>query len=300
MAPDLRFDPLGRRNVLLAPERARRGAPSFERFRPDPEPCDFCGGQEARTPPETYAIRHGGSPPDTPGWSVRVVPNLYPATPVHEVVVHTPFHLIRYEEQSEADQADVVRAYRDRVDAAGTPSVIVGWNRGRASGASRSHAHGQIFGLDTVAPTLERECDAFAEACVLCDLASDEELVIASNEAYRVLAHPVPFVADELLIVPRCTARITDMKDDELDDIAQSFATAVRRAVATFGDALPFNLVIHTAPQGAERFHWHAHLMPRIAVWGGLEMGGELPIVAADPYDTARRLSSSEALPLDG
>ena len=292
MAPDLRFDPLGRRHVLLAPERARRGAPSFQRFHPDPEPCDFCGGQEGKTPPETFSIRHDPTDPDTPGWNVRVVPNLYPATPFHEVVVHTPHHLVRYEEQSETDQTDVMCAYRERVGAAGTTSVIAGWNRGRASGASRSHAHGQVFGLDTVAPTLERECEAFAADCVLCELASDEELHLTSTDAYRVIAHPVPFVADELLIVPRCTPRITDMKDDELPDIAEAIATSVRRAVAAFGDAPPFNLVVHTAPQGAERFHWHAHLMPRIAVWGGLEMGGELPIVAADPYDTARRMSS--------
>jgi UDPglucose--hexose-1-phosphate uridylyltransferase len=288
---DLRFDPLGRRSVLLAPERARRGAPAFEKFRPDPAPCDFCGGSEDRTPPETFSIRHDSTNPDTPGWTVRVVPNLYPATPFHEVVIHTPHHLDRYEEQHESEQTDVLCAYRERVRASPTESTIPVWNRGRASGASRSHAHGQIFGVDTIPPTLEREAASFeATPCVLCEMIRDEDLRVAWTDRYAVIAHPVPFVADELLIVPRHTPRITDTTDEELPAIAEAFATAVRRTVARFGDTLPFNLVIHTAPRDVEAFHWHAHLMPRTATWGGLEMGAELPIVAADPQDTAKGL----------
>ena len=294
MPADLRFDPLGRRHVLLAPERARRGAPAFEPFRPDAAPCDFCGGQESHTPPETFSIRHNDSAPDTAGWTVRVVPNLYPATDFHEVVIHTPDHLARFEEQNTSEQTDILTAYRERVAAAPTRTVVPVWNRGRAAGASRTHAHGQIFGIEAVPPTLERECQAFdAKTCALCEIAQDGTLAIASTDDYHIVAHPVPFVADEVLIVPRHTARITDMADDELPVVAEAFATAVRRIVTAFGDSLPFNLAIHTAPDGVDTFHWHAHLMPRIATWGGFEMGAELPIVAADPHDTAQRLSAS-------
>ena len=44
-----------------------------------PESCPFCEGREDRTPPEAYATRPGGGGADTPGWTTRVVPNLYPA-----------------------------------------------------------------------------------------------------------------------------------------------------------------------------------------------------------------------------
>ncbi len=44
-----------------------------------PENCPFCEGREDRTPPEVYATRAGGGAADTPGWTTRVVPNLYPA-----------------------------------------------------------------------------------------------------------------------------------------------------------------------------------------------------------------------------
>jgi UDPglucose--hexose-1-phosphate uridylyltransferase len=298
--PDLRWDPLGRRSVLLAPERARRGAPKVEPFHPDAAPCDFCGGQEQRTPPETFSIRAivdgRGSAPDTPGWTVRVVPNLYPATPFHEVVVHTPDHNVHYEDQDRAHQRDVVLAYRERLRSASTASVVPVWNRGRAAGASRTHPHGQLFGLDTVPPTLERESVSFAEdECVLCGFASDDDLLVTDLGTYRVIAHPVPWVADELLVVGPHVPRMTDVTDDELAQTAEAFASAVRRSVAFFGDGLQFNFVVHTAPSGVDRFHWHAHLMPRTAVWGGLEMGAELPIVASDPHETAVRLRPADA-----
>ena len=42
------------------------------------EECPLCEGHESWTPPETYALRPGGGPPDSPGWLVRAVPNKYP------------------------------------------------------------------------------------------------------------------------------------------------------------------------------------------------------------------------------
>ena len=67
--------------VILAPGRADRPH-GFGGRAPDEkgaEGCPFCEGSEARTPPEVYAVRPGGGEPDTPGWTSRVVPNLYPA-----------------------------------------------------------------------------------------------------------------------------------------------------------------------------------------------------------------------------
>jgi UDPglucose--hexose-1-phosphate uridylyltransferase len=68
--------------VILAPGRAERPdafAPVPSRSRDDArEACPFCEGREARTPPEVWARRPDGDEPDTPGWTQRSVPNLYP------------------------------------------------------------------------------------------------------------------------------------------------------------------------------------------------------------------------------
>lgn len=287
--PEPRFDPLGRRWVLLAPERARRGVPPTPSEEPDPAPCDFCGGREDHTPAETYAIRPAGGAADTQGWRVRVVPNLYPATAVHEVVVHSPDHHARLEALSAEHRLDVLRAYRDRVAAAAgrTKAVVAAVNRGRRAGASRSHDHGQLFGLSIVPPTLAREAEALAEGpCVLCRLAADADLLVERAGDARILVHPAPLVAGELLIVGPCAVRFDEAGDTLLDETAEAFAVALRKIHGLYGPGAPLNLVLHTAPVGAERFHWHAHLYPRTATWGALELGAELPIVADDPAET--------------
>jgi UDPglucose--hexose-1-phosphate uridylyltransferase len=67
--------------VAIAPARAARpGAKSGELDPPSEEElvsCPFCEGREDRTPPEVLALPVvAGRAPDTPGWQVRVVPNL--------------------------------------------------------------------------------------------------------------------------------------------------------------------------------------------------------------------------------
>src|SRR4051794_16224826 len=80
--PEVRVDPLTGLRTIVAGERATR--PGAGLTAPPPDPVDpetdpFLEGHEDRTPPEVYAARPGGGAPDTPGWTVRVVPNLYPA-----------------------------------------------------------------------------------------------------------------------------------------------------------------------------------------------------------------------------
>lgn len=81
--PELRIDQLTGLRTLLAPGRAERPdaflARPFEPQADAEERCPFCEGREDRTPPEVWAERPGGGPADTPGWTQRSVPNLYPA-----------------------------------------------------------------------------------------------------------------------------------------------------------------------------------------------------------------------------
>ncbi len=80
--PEVRIDPLTGQRSIIAGDRAGRpgGQLSAEPAPPlDRERDPFADGHEDRTPPELYAVRPNGGPPDSPGWVVRVVPNLYPA-----------------------------------------------------------------------------------------------------------------------------------------------------------------------------------------------------------------------------
>ena len=77
---ELRKDPIVGRWVIISTERAKRPTD----FKPraaaaKPGLCPFCPGQEDKTPPEILAYRDNGSPANSPGWRVRVVPNRFPA-----------------------------------------------------------------------------------------------------------------------------------------------------------------------------------------------------------------------------
>ncbi len=84
--PEIRVDPLTGHKTIVAGERSRRPGGEPRCVPPDPidfESDPFAEGHEDRTPPELYAVRPGdgraGGTPNGPGWTVRVVPNLFPA-----------------------------------------------------------------------------------------------------------------------------------------------------------------------------------------------------------------------------
>jgi len=52
-----------------------------------------------------------------------------------------------------------------------------------------------------------------------------------------------------------------------------------------------YNMFIHTAPpkeRHAEHYHWHLEILPRIATWGGLELGAGIDVVKISPEETAK------------
>jgi UDPglucose--hexose-1-phosphate uridylyltransferase len=81
-APEVRIDQLTGQRVILAPGRAERPdafAPARPQAREESaDSCPFCEGREDRTPPEVWASRPDGGEADSPGWTARSVPNLYP------------------------------------------------------------------------------------------------------------------------------------------------------------------------------------------------------------------------------
>lgn len=90
---EFRQNPLTGQWVIISPARAQRPQPARESLPDVPDfdsACPFCPGNERETPPELFAYRFDKSQPDTPGWSVRVIPNKFPATRLDAQEVPTP------------------------------------------------------------------------------------------------------------------------------------------------------------------------------------------------------------------
>src|SRR5438876_1239022 len=112
-------------------------------------------GREDRTPPEIFAVAPPGRKANSPGWQVRVVPNLYPAFEHQEVVVHTPRHVRSLAELTDEELPPVASAWHERLTAArtaGFEQVQLLVNEGREAGASLPHSHSQLVWLRAAPP----------------------------------------------------------------------------------------------------------------------------------------------------
>ena len=152
------WDPITGEPVLLAPGRAARPNDSRAATATAARLCPFCEGQEQDTPRETYAERPGGGGANSPGWSVRVVPNKFPAISVeegvHEVVVPTARHVTTLGELTVDELADALRVLALRMEVVGDDSrnltPFAFFNQGAEAGSSLQHIHAQVIGLPFV------------------------------------------------------------------------------------------------------------------------------------------------------
>ena len=158
---EIRHDALTDRVVIVAAERAARPETFRKAAEPvaaHPEQCPFCPGHEHETPPEV--ARLGAGEPDTPGWTLRVVPNLYPIVGgavggAHEVVVLSTAHDRSLGALSSDAAVEVLGMLRDRAAfhlGAGLQHAVPFVNHGKAAGASIEHPHAQLVVLDFVPP----------------------------------------------------------------------------------------------------------------------------------------------------
>ena len=290
--PELRRDPLSGRWVALAPWRATRpGAVRHERAPVSDEDlaaCPFCEGREGQTPPETFALGSPGREPDTPGWIVRVVPNLYPAFEHHEVVIHTPRHTRSLADLTDADAQSVAAAWRARAGAAraaGFAYLQVVVNEGREAGGSRDHAHSQLVWLAEEPPVPAVE---HATPCAVCTVLASAE-TIESRDGITLAVPQAGRGSYELIVAPR--QHEPDAFTSRLGAAVALLASGVRRLHAVEG-VVPLNAWIHTAPFEADG-HWHIELLPRLSIIASLELGAGIYINSLAPEEAAARLRAA-------
>jgi UDPglucose--hexose-1-phosphate uridylyltransferase len=316
--PEVRIDPLTGLRAIIA--GARAGRPGGELSAPaapplDPESDPFAEGHEDRTPPEVFAIRPGGGAANTPGWKVRVVPNLYPAlsptpeqparhanealfwvgaaTGAHEVIINTPEPVTSLSELTVEQVAAAVEVWRERMRAHGDAAclhLIV--NERREAGASLPHSHAQLYALDFVPAAIARERERFGAYAtqtmggnLLADLVQEEvrqrERIVAIDQDTVLMAPYGARMAFQLMIAPRTPrARFQDHGPTG----AAMLHEAVSRLGRRLGASPPLNLWVRTAPRGAEHFCWRIDILPRLTHLAGLELGAgvHLNIVAPE------------------
>jgi UDPglucose--hexose-1-phosphate uridylyltransferase len=322
--PEVRIDPLTGQRVIVAGDRVTRpGAELQVAPRPElaPEDDPFAEGHEDRTPPELYALRAAGSAPDSPGWRVRVVPNLYPAlapdapspppsaTPdlfwsgpargSHEVIINAPRSVTSLGDLEVEQVALAVDVWRERMRVhADSACVHVIVNEGREAGSSLPHTHAQLYAMEFVPAAIARERERFGAYTtrtmggnLLGDLVQNEvrlrdRIVAVDSEAVLMAPYgsQVPY---QLMIAPR----VPRMRfEDDGPTGAAMLHDAIRRLTRRLGASPPLNLWVRTAPRGAEHFSWRIDILPRLASLAGLELGAGVNLNIVAPERAAAEL----------
>jgi UDPglucose--hexose-1-phosphate uridylyltransferase len=322
---DLRKDPVTGRWVIISTERQKRPS-DFQietvTIKPD-ELCPFCEGHEDKTPPEVLAFRNG-TPPNSRGWNVRVVPNKFPALRVegtldreaeglfdrmngigaHEVIIETPAHGPTLATMPEQAIERVFWAWRDRVldlkQDVRLRQIIIFKNHGAAAGATLDHAHSQLIALPIVPREILEELDGARrhhqqkERCVFCDIIHQElkdgARVIAESTDFVAVAPYAPRFPFETWLLPRRhAARYEDASRSEFASLARMLKDTLQRMNQTLLSP-PYNLIVHSSPlqdNAAEFYHWHVEIMPKLTRVAGFEWGTGFYINPTGPEEAA-------------
>jgi UDPglucose--hexose-1-phosphate uridylyltransferase len=330
--PELRRDPIHGRWVIISTERGRRPSDFVtEERRPIGGFCPLCEGNEDKTPPEIIAFRDNGTSPNTPGWTLRVVSNKFPALRIegelnregegiydkmnglgaHEVVIETPRHYETLTTLPLKAVENVLWAYRERMTDLKRDQrlryVLVFKNHGVSAGASLEHSHSQIIALPIVPKRVSEEIEGsknyfqYKDRCVFCDIIRQElqqkNRLIIENQAFLSIAPFASRFPFETWILPKTNyPSFEHMESPLYGQAAQILSETLHRLHQVLNDP-PYNYIIHTSSFSElnnDHYHWHFEIMPKLTKVAGFEWGTGFYINPTPPEEAAQYLREAK------
>ncbi|MCX8045028.1 MAG: galactose-1-phosphate uridylyltransferase [Desulfobacterota bacterium] len=327
--PELRKDPIIDRWVIIATERSKRpfDLGIHKSLIRSGGFCPLCPGNEDKTPHEVFAFREPTTPPDGPGWRLRVVPNKFPAListgelrrisegiyermnglGVHEIIIETADHHADALSLSAADYRDIIIAYRQRIRALKQDSrmhyVSVFKNYGERAGSTLEHPHSQLIALPVVPKRALEELDGAQTyfhqkgRCVFCDIVTQEQAdgrrIADENEHFLAFAPYASRFPFETCIIPKQHAASFEDADERMvEAFAAIMNTTMKKIAVALGNP-PYNYMLHSSPFSRDVspfYHWHIEIIPRLVRVAGFEWGTGFYMNPTPPEQAAEHL----------
>ncbi len=253
----------------------------------DIKKCPFCPGNENLTRAEIYALREMNTPPNTPGWSIRVIPaitgflriegdlhrrgvGIYDAMDnigAHEIIVESSEHVKNISDLSAEQIKKVLHVYQERIlDLEKDKRLkycLIFKNQRPKSPYRVGHTHSQLVGLSVTPKAIKdelinsRQYYGYKERCLFCDTVHQEKLekkrIIEENANYLAF---VPYAARfsfETWIMPKIhNADFAQEKESSLTDLSQILKSSLQRLVKLLDDTA-LTYALHTLPYLRER-----------------------------------------------
>jgi UDPglucose--hexose-1-phosphate uridylyltransferase len=270
-------DIMSHRWVIISPQRLSR--PNGEKH--SQKTCPFCEGNEKKTPPEI--MRYGNGEKDTPGWQVRVIPNKYPITDFHDVIIHAPKGEDNLGKLPVENVTLILQAYKSRYNFYKKQGqVLIFSNHGIDAGASLKHPHSQLvvlpFQINIDALTREPQSN----------IVSEKKNFVAYCPDFSQWPYELWIVTKKLGTV------FGDITDEEIDELAPYLQWGVRKLEKIYKSHeitdLPFSYNYYIYPKE----NWYIRIIPRFVSRAGFELGTGLSVNIVDPHEAAETFRKGE------
>lgn len=310
---EFRKHPVTGKPVILAPRRSKR----TNMGKKPAEICPFCPGQEDQDG-ELYRVSAESTKGTTSttgsrdsNWAVRVIPNKFPFTPHHELVIHSPDHHKNFDELPFEQVELIFQTYRLRYRAhekAG--QVYLFHNRGHASGESLPHPHTQITvvpnevkldilpldmriytGVQSAKFKVQNDGSKLKSSSqkklltfnfeFLTTSGKDNDCDVLETDHFLVFCPESSGWPDEVWVAPKeQRGEFGSISDQETTDLAFVVSRLIQIYDLRHGYEFPFNFYI------APGKNWYLRLIPRLKILGGFEVGTNVMVNTQDPKET--------------
>lgn len=330
--PELRKDPITSRWVIISTVRGNRPIkPVVRAEKPGTGFCPFCAGNEDKTPPEITALRKSGDPASQSNWTIRVVPNKFPALQIegdldrrgeglydymtgigaHEVIIETPSHLTELADLEVEHIKEILLIYRSRMldlkNDQRFKYILVFKNQGTAAGASLEHAHSQLIATPIIPKRVleelvgAREHFERKERCIYCDILHQEQhtgkRIVHAKNGFVALEPFAPRFPYETWLLPQShESHFEETPVANFEAMAVALKEVLLRIQLALGNP-NYNFVLHASPiqeQPMPDFHWHFEIIPKLTHVAGFEWGSGFYINPTPPEVAAKHLRETQ------
>lgn len=271
--------------LVSNPDRLTRTGMDGKPFR-----CPFCPGNEADTPPEVYRIGEGEA--NKPGWDIRVVPNMFPITETHEVIIHSPDHEKNIEDFSLDQVENIIKTYVNRFNfLKDKGKVFIFHNYSLVSGASLVHPHSQISVVPDNIPT-----NTLVTQPVVNIVEQKGEFVSYCPEysewCYETWIEPVQL--DQL-----DEANFENLNEKQTQDLAKILQSSIIKLKKIHDEdshyskkpfGYNFYISVPSHPKGVQEETWYLRIIPRFMERAGFELSTGIMVNSVEAKKAAENL----------
>lgn len=242
--------------VISAPKRGHRP--------------DQAGGVEPDCPFEIMDGRIGEDKPLFQLNQVKVINNLYPFAPIHEIIIHSDDHRKNFGELDYSLAFDIFQVFQARFELHRKDGqVYIFHNQGKSAGESLPHPHSQL----TVIPG-----GVNLEIPHLAHLLGQDIKMLSRFYIFCPYSSQWP---DEVWVAPKRDGKhFYEASLDELREASFILSRLVQIYTIRYSMDFPFNFYIYPGN------NWYLRIVPRIKGLGGFEVGTNVFVNTQDPHET--------------